>query len=76
MNVQARILPFSPMNISVIIKLIFPPMIIKLLFLVHTVKTFLLPHAIYFTCNGVGLHLVVCPHIHARHVNIELHTNG
>jgi len=45
LNVRARILAFSPMNISVIIKLILM-MIIKLLFLVHTMQTFLLPHAI------------------------------
>ena len=46
LNVRAQILAFSPMNISVIIKLILM-IIIKLLFPVHTMKTFLLPHAIY-----------------------------
>ena len=41
------------MNVSVVIKFIFPPMIIKLLILVHPVKTFLLAHAIYFTCKMI-----------------------
>ena len=47
------VLAFSPKNISVIIKLIFPPMRIKLLFQVHSEKTFLFAHAIYFTCEMV-----------------------
>ena len=41
------------MNVSVVIKFIFSPMRIKLLILVHTVKIFLLAHAIYFTCKMI-----------------------